>query len=372
MNPSFSGSPLVQALVSHYDRAVLPLWTSEGWNGAIGLPYEALDGSSAQPLPVQRYRAMACARQLYVFSMAASGGAHADVLFAALQRWFADPQGGWFYSVDADGVPLDRSKDLYTHAFVVFACAAYLNRSGNPAARAAMEATVAVIEERFARDAGLPVATMMENFSAPQGGVQLLQNPVMHLTEAYLAAYAVDGDSRFAARLDAMADAVVDVFVDPLNGCIAELPVGSAGNRFEPGHQFEWFSLARMSSTLFAGSRLGGTLDRAFDFARRYGVDDGSQGVVAAVDMNGVTLDPTQRIWAQTEYARALALRGTPASVADLLVWLRQFPTRFLHARGWHECLANDGSVLRAEMPSTTPYHLATSYQALEAFPQAG
>jgi mannose-6-phosphate isomerase len=41
--------------------------------------------------------------------------------------------------------------------------------------------------------------------------------------------------------------------------------------------------------------------------------------------------------------------------------------TGFLHPRGWFECKTADGQVSRADMPSTTPYHLATAYAALPA-----
>jgi mannose-6-phosphate isomerase len=38
-----------------------------------------------------------------------------------------------------------------------------------------------------------------------------------------------------------------------------------------------------------------------------------------------------------------------------------------MHPRGWFECKTADGQVSRADMPSTTPYHLATAYAALPA-----
>jgi hypothetical protein len=43
------------------------------------------------------------------------------------------------------------------------------------------------------------------------------------------------------------------------------------------------------------------------------------------------------------------------------------FQQRFLHPQGWFECKAPAGDVARADMPSTTPYHLATAYAALPA-----
>jgi mannose-6-phosphate isomerase len=230
----------ISALLAHFDTAVLPPWTGAGWNPAMQLAHEALDGATGQPLPDKRYRAMACARQLYVFATAGNL-THADTLFAALQRHFGDGAGGWIYSIDADGQPLDTTRDLYTHAFVVFACAHYHRAGGSAAALDLLRRTVDVIENRFADGSGLYHAALAEDFTPNGSGV--LQNPVMHLTEAYLAALEATGDTWFANRLRDLADAVHARFVDAADGCVAELPQGSAGNRIEPGHQFEWYSL---------------------------------------------------------------------------------------------------------------------------------
>ncbi|MDF3834407.1 AGE family epimerase/isomerase [Cupriavidus basilensis] len=357
----------IAALRTHYDAVILPLWTGPGWNAAMRLPYEALSGIDNGPLPVKRYRAMACARQLYIFSQCEGSGAaaHAAQLFESLRTRFADlAHGGFVYSIDAQGQPLDTAKDLYTHAFVVFACAAYLKRSGLPQARALLDGTTRLIEQRFAAaSGGLYHAALAQDFSA--GGGTPLQNPIMHLTEAYLAAYEVTREHAYAKRLEGIASAVLAGFVDPATGCIAELPLGCDGNRIEPGHQFEWFSLLSTAPALFDGSPLAQALARAFEFALRHGVDTGTMGVAAALNLDGSPRDPAQRIWAQTEFARALAVRGDGFALAHLQAWLHAFPARFLHARGWHECLSPAGAVARGELPSTTPYHLATAYQAL-------
>ncbi|KAG0770851.1 hypothetical protein G6F22_017027 [Rhizopus arrhizus] len=124
----------------------------QGFNDATGLPYESLDAATGAPLAPVRYRAMACARQLYVFAQApgAACAQHADRLFDSLRRVFRDEaHGGWRYSVDADARPLDETQDLYTHAFVVLACAAYFQRSRNADARKLMLTTASTIEARF-------------------------------------------------------------------------------------------------------------------------------------------------------------------------------------------------------------------------------
>ncbi|PMS37457.1 mannose-6-phosphate isomerase [Trinickia symbiotica] len=353
------------ALSTHFTQIVLPLWRAQGFNASMQLPYEALRAEDQTPLPVARYRAMACARQLFVFSLAGDA-AHAQTLFASLRRYFRDERhGGWFYSVDAAGAPLETTKDLYTHAFVVFACASYLAAFGDSDARDVLGGTAALIGERFAGTEGLLHSALDERFSSVRSGP--LQNPLMHLTEAYLAAHEATRDAAFEEALGGLATAVARTFVHAPTGAIAELPIGTEGNRIEPGHQFEWFYLVARAGSAIAASGLAASLERAFDFAQRHGVDAQTGGVCAALNEDGSIQDATQRIWAQTEYLRALATRGTPADRGALASQIEHFRTRFLHPLGWYECKTADGEIARGDMPSTTPYHLATAYASLPA-----
>ena len=57
----------IRELRAHFDSVILPMWMGPGFNQALGLPFESLDAASGNPLPAERYRAMACARQLYVY-----------------------------------------------------------------------------------------------------------------------------------------------------------------------------------------------------------------------------------------------------------------------------------------------------------------
>src|ERR1700709_1903085 len=176
------------SLRTHYREIVLPIWRGPGFNAALDLPYEAVAADGRTPLPPARYRAMACARQLFVFSQAGDR-AHADTLFASLMAYFQDTKnGGWFYSVDAAGAPKERQKDLYTHAFVIFACAEYAKHASPEAANqalAVLEETSALVEARMVHG-DLLSSVMSEDF----GDVLATpaQNPLMHLTEAWLAA----------------------------------------------------------------------------------------------------------------------------------------------------------------------------------------
>jgi mannose/cellobiose epimerase-like protein (N-acyl-D-glucosamine 2-epimerase family) len=359
-SPTQSTSPdSAASLRAHYANVVLPVWRGPGFNQTLGLAYEAVAPAGHAPLPPKRYRAMACARQLFVFSEAGDL-AHAATLFESLTHYFRDRKnGGWFYSVDASGAPLERQKDLYTHAFVVFACAHYAKKSGSADAFAVLDETSRLIEARFSSGGDLLNAVLAEDFGATLETP--LQNPLMHLAEAWLAAREATGDAAYDKRLAQLVRSVADAFVHEASGSIAELPMGAPGNRLEPGHQFEWYFLALGSAhAAFEAAGLNDKLARAFDFAQEHGVDKATGGVFAAIDESGRVIDGTQRIWAQTEYLRALATRGDAVGQQ-----IERFSARFLHESGWVECRSAQGEIIRAEMPSTTPYHLATSYAAL-------
>lgn len=369
--PSPDSNAVFQAVHQHFHEVVVPLWLGPGWNPQLALPFEALDGEH-RPLPAQRYRAMACARQLYVFSQLIGDASapyaeeRAAALFRSLQRHFHDAEhGGWFYSIDPAGAPLDRRKDLYTHAFIVFACAHYWAKVREPLVESALNAALEVVARRFAQGDGLYEACLDENWALL--GTGPLQNPSMHLAEAFLATLAARDDASVQAALLELCQAMQRHFIEPQHGVMMEKPLGAVDNWFEPGHQFEWYFLLA-SSPLLRDSALHASLERAFAFTEQLGVDPQSGAVCAMLELppHMPPKDATQRIWAQAEYLRALTLR--PDGQASLARQLQVLHDNFLHAGGWHECLDASGAVSRRDMPSTTPYHLATCYHGLASY----
>ena len=357
------------AVQQHFRKVIVPLWQGPGWNAELALPYEALSPTH-QPLPPQRYRAMACARQLYVFASMIDDPAfpeateRAAALFRSLQRHFHDAEhGGWFYSIDPQGTPLDVRKDLYTHAFIIFACAHYWAKVREPLVESVLNAALEVVAKQFSDGKGLYEASLNQDWSSLNTGP--LQNPLMHLAEAFLATLSVRDDAPVQAALLALAEGMQQRFIEPVHNVMLEKPRGAVDNWFEPGHQFEWYFLLE-SSPLMRQTSLHTSLDRAFAFAEQVGVDTNSGAVCGMLDPQGNVRDGTQRIWAQAEYLRALTLRpdGLPRLQRQLLA-LQQ---HFLHAGGWYECLDATGQISREDMPSSTPYHLATCYSGLAQY----
>ncbi|KIH85582.1 AGE family epimerase/isomerase [Pseudomonas batumici] len=370
---SSASTPELNALFNtvqdHFRQVIVPLWQGPGWNADMALPVEALDAKH-RPLPPQRYRAMACARQLYLFSSLMgdaafpAAGERASALFRSLQRHFHDAEhGGWFYSIDPQGAPLDTRKDLYTHAFILFACAHYWAKVREPLVESVLNAALEVIAVRFANGDGLYEASLDRDWSPLGSGP--LQNPLMHLAEAFLATLSVREDAVTQGALLALAAGMQQRFIDRRHGVMLEKPLGAVDNWFEPGHQFEWLFLLE-SSPLLRGTALHGSLDRAFDFAEQSGVDPQSGAVSAMLDSDGTLRDGTRRIWAQAEYLRALTLRVDNS--ARLQRQLQALQQHFMHKGGWYECLDATGAVSREDMPSTTPYHLATCLSGLAAY----
>ena len=366
--PRSASQPELTALFAsvqqHFQDVIVPLWQGPGWNADMALPYEALDAEH-QPLAPQRYRAMACARQLYVFSsligQVPAAQERAAALFRSLQQHFHDAEhGGWFYSIDPHGAPLDQRKDLYTHAFILFACAHYWDKVREPLVESVLNAALEVIAQRFATGDGLYEASLDRDWSSLDSGP--LQNPLMHLAEAFLATLSVREDIAVQHALIELCTGMQKRFIDPQQSVLMEKPLGAVDNWFEPGHQFEWYFLLE-SSPLLRDSILHASLSRAFTRTEQLGVDSYTGAVVAMLDLEGSAMDATQRIWAQAEYLRALTLR--PNNEASVLRQLRALQQRFLHAGGWYECRDEKGEVSRKDMPSTTPYHLATCYRGL-------
>jgi mannose-6-phosphate isomerase len=355
---------LFASVQQHFSDVIVPLWQGPGWNAEMALPYEALDAAH-QPLPPQRYRAMACARQLYLFASlighVPAAEERAAALFRSLQRHFHDAEhGGWFYSIDPQGAPLDQRKDLYTHAFILFACAHYWDKVREPLVESVLNAALEVIARRFATGDGLYEASLERDWSSLNSGP--LQNPLMHLAEAFLATLSVREDLAVQRALVELCTAMHKRFIDPQQRVLMEKPLGAVDNWFEPGHQFEWYFLLE-SSELLRGSKLHASLEHAFTFTEQLGVDQQTGAVRAMLTLDGQSKDATQRIWAQAEYVRALTLR--PDSETAVLQQLQALQQRSLHAGGWYECRDEHGEVSRRDMPSTTPYHLATCYRGL-------
>lgn len=350
---------------------MLPLCRDHFFDSVHGGFHERLDAGLI-PLATGRKRLMVQARQLYVLSHAAvlgdcSGATAAHQGYEFLIRTYRDlNHGGWYFAANSRGGTLDRRKDLYGHAFLMFALA-WLHRAFSaPGALDLATETMDALHARTALPNGGFHAFAAQDWTLAPG--PLLQNPHMHLFEAVLALHDASGDSRWMEE----ADALVRLFRDRLfhrpTGTLREFfDTGWAihpelGAIVEPGHQFEWVWL------LDRYRRQGGTtdvvaeIDALFQFGRTHSFDENHAGIHDQVAADGTPLLRTRRIWTVAEALKAfvvmtdaaLAVPAEADRLADHL--LRSFvPSDRI---GWHETLTREGVPTMTELPGSSPYHI--------------
>jgi len=347
-----------------------PLWLEHGVDWRRRAFHEHLDSASLQcRAPFRRLRV--AARQTYVFSNAARYGVprakEAVALGLDVLRGPARlPDGGFAWRFDLDNRPIDSTRDLYDHAFVLLAFAA---------------AAEVVGADRVHADAVMLVDYIATQFIHPAGGYResipatapRRQNPHMHLFEALLAASDAFRDELFFSRARDLAALFVARFFQTKEGALPEYfdealaPCREAG-RFlvEAGHHYEWIwllhwyeqSAAAMGAS--AGPDLTSAAGSLFEFAERHAVS-AVNGLVANSNWSdGAVADGGFRLWPQTERLKAVARRRPDCAASALGAIAR-------HLAGarpglWIERMDAGGQAIVEAAPATSLYHLTAAF----------
>jgi len=356
-------APTAALLRRHVLEDLLPLWARHGLD-ARGVFVNRLD-ARRRPLPDGFTRALVQARQLYAFSRGheLGGGDElaraADSALHALREVFHDRRhGGFFTTATPAGEPLDPRKDLYVHAFAVFALAHRGRIFGDRESLALAVDTASQVETRLAdpREGGYFEAA--DRDWAPRHGARR-HNPHMHWLEAWLALHAATGDAGFLERAGRLVELLETRLLDPRGPRLPEhfdarwrpLP----DTTVEPGHHYEWCWLLHR----FAEATGRPTPDAAaglFAFAERHGVDEDDL-VFDALDGSGAPRDRAKRLWPQTERAKALAVRGDAAALTRVLGRICRAYLRSPDG-GWTEHLTRDGRPRGDTQNATSVYHV--------------
>lgn len=365
--------PDVEKWQSWSQLNALPLWATAGYDRQRHVYHERLS-FDALPVNPPALRVMVQSRQIATYARAtldgvvdASEAVYASIAEMQRRYWRSDAEKGWVFSVAADGRPYDKTRDLYAHAFVLYALSCVYSLSRDP---------------YFLRVARETVSELGDIFASPYGGfVDAVpasdpfrrQNPHMHLLEAFLALASSTQDSFFleqAQRLMALAETK---FVDPHSGLLLEIfdeswtpCTGVNRVAVEPGHLFEWSWLLNEAVRLDPGcaqnKRHREVSARLYKVGLTHGLVDGL--VCDGVGEDGRLLKNTTRIWPQTELIRLLAEKGSARTKAEakLLVGLSNaFFQRFapLHlGGGWVDRLDADGRPAVDHMPASSLYHI--------------
>ncbi len=338
----------------------LPLWLEAGHASKTRIAEEALDfeGRSAG-LAITRLRVQA--RQIYVFARAAHEGLgtayanRAEELFEGLLEHGWLDHGGFVHTLARSGGPQETMRDLYDHAFVLFALAWYYRASGEPAALKWAEKTQSFIDSAMRGSAGPGY------LETPEGLLPRRQNPHMHLFEAYLALYEATGDARWLDRATELFGLFVCHVWDRRTGLIneffdAEWGIETPQGRppFEAGHHFEWVWLLSEYQRL-KGEDISFVIRRAFNTAMRIGRDEDGFAT-DYMDRTG-PVGTSRRLWPQAELIRALKLfRPSDAEIMQDKLGRTYLATP--QSGLWFDRI-EDGVNVAPNVPASTLYHLA-------------
>lgn len=174
------------------------------------------------------------ARILWTFSSAYLENKKEEYLEAAtlaydyLKLHFLDKKfGGYYWSVSAEGIPLEDRKQIYGQAFVLYGMCAFYKLTGKKEVLDDCLDIFKLIEqysfdqnkngyiEAFSRDWG-----MLEDFrlSAKDDNESKTMNTHLHVLEAYTALYSVCGEELVFRQLSNLIDLFTERFYDPSTG----------------------------------------------------------------------------------------------------------------------------------------------------------
>lgn len=351
------------------EERALPLWASAGFDDAAQCFHERLSFSGV-PLHVPR-RLMVQARQIAIFSRASilrwsDHGAIVLRAFESVRLQYKSPDGnaGWIFSVGPDGRH-DMTRDLYTHAFVLYMLAWLFRLEKDTSLLALADTTLSEVDQIFG------CGDKLGFLSKVPGPTDLReQNPHMHLFEALLALADASGMERYLVRTNALVELFDLVLADPTTGTVRETFDGNwkaqrpnGENLVEPGHQMEWAWLLREWQRL-TGASVDARVDRLVEHAITYGIDRERGLVKAQVQENGELINGTSRVWPQTEAIRTLCREHGASGLRSSLIseitdglFRNHLP---IHLQGgWIDQVDLDGAGMVDHMPASTLYHLA-------------
>ena len=356
-------------------QKALPLWAERGADTEYGGVFEALD-LNGDPLTDLTKRTRVQARQAYVFSHAAMLGYQGceEAMQVPLQFMLDKAylgEGRFAHKLNRDGSVLDDQVDTYDLAFILFALAYVYNVTGEARYKTIAFETLTFLRTELAHpDGGFVEA--LPNPDRPRRA-----NPHMHLLEAALAwmelheseemkSLADDIATLFETRFR-VAGLLREHFSDDLKSLPENVPAELLA--LEPGHLCEWSYLLD-NYTRQTGRKLE-TKATMNAFVEAYGRSSHTGLQLDLIGAHGYPLlNPTSRLWPQTEYMRwKLTVGGehNDSKAMDMLARIRKYYLTFdkQETGFWKDTLTSQGELIATTSPTSSFYHIMTGLATL-------
>ena len=246
-----------QAAREVLEHTILLFWQTRMVDNERGGFYGRIDGHNTLH-PDAPKGAVLNARILWTFAAAArvlNNTAYRILAARAydylMQRFIDREHGGVYWSLHADGTPLDTKKQTYAIAFAIYGLAEYVRLTNN---QEALDAAIRLFEdieahafdavnvgyiEALTRD-WQPIADMRLSESDENGSRTM--NTHLHVLEAYTNLYRVYKDPRVARQLRVLIDIFVNRLYNPSNGHLDlffDDQWQGRRDKTSPGHEIE-------------------------------------------------------------------------------------------------------------------------------------
>jgi mannobiose 2-epimerase len=219
---------------SHLADGIMAFWLKHGPDVSHGGFYGVLDrqGEPSASHPkglVQHARFLWSFSAAYRFDPQPVYHRMADRALGFLRQRFYDPERlGWYYLVSAEGVPLNRQKQLYGQSFAIYGLSEYFLAFGDEEALGLALETFGVMD-RFGHDS--PWRGYRESFSAqwspiPQhpdygtSGDRKTMNSHIHLLESFTNLYRASKDGTVKSRLEELINLCANTITDTKRDCV--------------------------------------------------------------------------------------------------------------------------------------------------------
>lgn len=245
----------------------------------------------------------------------------ADRLFDYIAEYFYDKKnGGFFWSLNADGSPLDTKKQAYAEGFIIYGLSEYYRATKNQRALDMAVETYHLIEKYFRdiKDGGYIEALAAD--WTPMADVRLSEkdentpksmNTHLHIIEPYVNLYRANPTPELRNSICHLLDIFTNRIIDATTGrfkLFFDMDWTNKANIDSYGHDIEGAWLLYEAAEVIADeewmSRLRPIAKRLVDITLEEGLDRGSSIFYEKVDGH---LDTDKHWWPQAEAMCGLA-----------------------------------------------------------------
>ena len=331
---------LLHEMQDHLHGELIPFWLTHGVDHEYGgfLTYFDKEGNPTG----ETLKTLVCQlRMVFTYSSAHRAGygggkfiefARQGVHFLIEHFWDGE-HGGWYWTCERDGTPINMSKLSYGHSFGVYAFSEYGMASGDPGGLDWALKTYNVLQTFVADNCHGGYYEFLERDWAKKrpgayGGDRKSFDIHMHLMEAFTNLYAASGNPRHKERAQEIIDLLFKRVIHPVFGTgVAQFALdwtplrailfkdvwgsdrdveedkGRPTNNTSFGHNVEFAWLLRLSAEV-----LGLGIDdykeamrKIFDHCLEYGIDWERGGVFCEGPHDGPARERNKEFWQQAE-----------------------------------------------------------------------